>query len=366
MRVGVAGMTSDHVWAMADGLAAQEGVQIVAAGEGYKELREQAKSRWGATALYEDPGTMLEREQLDAVLLCGDNAGKADIVEAAAKKKVHVYQDKPMGATLAQADRILKAVEASGITYMCAYHSAFSAAYEQIRDLVKGGAIGKVYLARGVTGHGGPKEFGCSEYFCEWLFDKRKNGGGTFVDEACYLLDGFVDYLGQIDEVSAFTAQMGHRDYLPKDVEDNSVAILRFKSGALGVIDAKWGQVGPAPVRNSFHGDKGTITVGGPNGTELYSTAAPSLGEGWQSIDTAGGHGRQLPGLAGWRSTMAARSPGSGSGGAEQKVFVEHVKAGKQVEGPAGARVARDVQAVIEAVYKSAESGRAEKVASLG
>lgn len=362
MRCAVVGMTSDHVWAMGDGLAAQEGVTIVAAADPHQELVEQARSRWGATALYADHTSLLEKERVDAILICGDNAGKAEIVEAAARRKVHVYQDKPMAATLAQAERILRAVESSGITYMCAYHSAFSPSYQQVRDLVRGGAIGKMYLARGVTGHGGPKEFGCSEYFCSWLFDKSKNGGGTFVDEACYLLDGFVDYLGPIDEVSAFTAQIGHRDYLPKDVEDNAVAILRFTSGALGVIDAKWGQVGPAPVRNSFHGDKGTITVGGPNGTEVYSTASPALSADWAAIEPGAGFGRPAPGLQGWRSTLPARSPGSGSGGMEQKVFVEHARAGKQIEGPAGGRMARDVQAAIEAVYRSAASGKAEKV----
>jgi predicted dehydrogenase len=63
-----------------------------------------------------------------------------------------------------------------------------------------------------------------------------------FVDEACYLVDGFVDILGAVTEVSAFTAQMGHRGYLPPDVEDNAVAILRFANGTLGVIDSKWGR----------------------------------------------------------------------------------------------------------------------------
>jgi predicted dehydrogenase len=267
-----------------------------------------------------------------------------------------------MAATLAQADRILKAVEAAGITYMCAYHSAFSPLYEQVRGLVQGGAIGKVYLARGVTGHGGPREFGCSDYFCEWLFDKRRNGGGTFIDEACYLLDGFVDYLGRISEVSAFTAQIGHRDYLPPDVEDSSVAIVRFASGALGVIDSKWGQVGPAPLRTSYHGTQGTI-ASGAGGTELYSTASPDVPGEWQPIDMAGaaGHGRQPSGLAGWRAQSPPRGQ-TGSAGAEQRVFVEHALAGKPIQGPAGPRLARDVQAVIEAVYRSAESGQAEKV----
>jgi predicted dehydrogenase len=347
---------------MGDGLVTQPAATIVAAAEPYQELREQAKTRWGAMGLYDDCATMLEREQLDAILVCGDNASKAEIAELAARRGVHVYQDKPMAATLAQADRILKAVEASGIAYMCAYHSAFSRLYEQTRSLLQDGAIGRVYLARGVTGHGGPREFGCSDYFCEWLFDKRRNGGGTFIDEACYLLDGFVDYLGPIGEVSAFTAQIGHRDYLPPDVEDNAVAIVRFASGALGVIDSKWGQVGPAPVRTSFHGTHGTLTSG-MAGTELHSTASPKVPAEWQPIDMAGGpgQGRQPAGLGGWRAQAPPRGQ-TGSGGAEQQVFVEHVLAGKRIDGPAGARVARDVQAVIEAVYRSAASGKTEKV----
>jgi len=225
LRFGVVGMTSDHVWTMGDGLAALPEVELVAGAEAYAELRERATQQWGLARTYEDYETMLDREELDAILVCGDNAGKADVAEAAARRGVHVYQDKPMAATLAQADRILQAVESSGITLMVAYHSAFGPLHNPVKQLIKQGAIGRPYLARGVTGHGGPIEFGCSHYFYEWLFDRARNGGGTFVDEACYLVDTFLDYLGPISEVSAFTAQIGHRDYLPADVEDNAVAI---------------------------------------------------------------------------------------------------------------------------------------------
>jgi predicted dehydrogenase len=212
-------------------------------------------------------------------------------------------------------------------------------------------------------------EYGCSEYFCEWLFDKARNGGGTFIDEACYLLDGFVDYLGAIREVSAFTAPIGtgqagsgrHRDYLPDDVEDNSVAILRFASGALGVIDAKWGQVGPAPVRTSYHGTRGTLT-NGPGGTELYSTAEPSVPPQWESMEVPPGRGpgggHAAEGLKAWRAP-AGRDGGAGRGGREQRYFVDCLLAGRPIEGASSPQVARDVQEVIEAVYRSAETGRA-------
>ena len=367
LRFGIVGMTSDHVWGMGDGLAALPEVELVAGAEPYRELRERATQQWNLQRTYEDFHTLLEREELDAILVSGDNASKADVAEAAAQRKVHVYQDKPMAATLAQADRILRAAERSGITLMVAYHSAFSPTYDQVKALLQGGAVGNVYLARGVTGHGGPREFGCSEYFCEWLFDKQRNGGGTFVDEACYLVDGFVDYLGAIAEVSAFTAPITgasgrHRDYLPRDVEDNSVAIVRFASGALGVIDAKWGQVGPAPVRTSYHGTQGTLT-NGPNGTELFSTANPAVPEGWEPAEMPAGRGggRTADTLKAWRAPTG-RDAGSGRGGREQRYFVDCLLQGRPIEGASSPRVARDVQEVIEAVYRSAETGRAVRL----
>jgi predicted dehydrogenase len=362
LRFGIVGMSSDHVWAMGDGLAALPEVELVAGAEGYAELREQATQRWGLSRTYADYGALLEREELDGILVCTDNASKADIAEAAARRGIHVYQDKPMAANLAQAERVLRAVDASGITLMVAYHSAFSPLYTQVKGLIGKGAVGSVYLARGVTGHAGPVEFGCSQYFCEWLFDKQRNGGGAFVDEACYLVDGFVDYLGRIVEVSAFTAQIGYRDYLPADVEDNSVAIVRFASGALGILDAKWGQIGPAPVRTSYHGSRGTLTTG-PTGTELFSMAAPSVPDDWEVIDLQSrpSFGRQMPGLQGWRAPSPGAA-GSGSGGAEQRYFVDCLLNGRPIEGAASPKVARDVQEVIEAVYQSAASGRAVRL----
>jgi predicted dehydrogenase len=109
-RFGVVGTTSDHVWTMGDGLAALPEVELVAGAETYPELRERAIQQWGISRTYEDHETMLDHEELDALLVCGDNASKASVAEAAARRGGHVYQDKPMAATLAQADQILREV----------------------------------------------------------------------------------------------------------------------------------------------------------------------------------------------------------------------------------------------------------------
>lgn len=363
LRFGVVGLTSDHVWGMGDGLAALPGVDIVAASDGYAELRERSSKQWNIDQTYDSCDELLDTAKPDAILVCCDNAGKAAVVQSAARRGVHVYQDKPMAATLAQARQSAAAARDAGISLMIAYHRAFDPVYAEVSSVLGSGALGTVYLARGVIGHAGPVEFGCSKYFSEWLFDPAKNGGGSLIDEGCYVIDSFVDQLGPVAEVSAFTTQMGTRDYLPPDVEDNAVAIMRFRSGALGLLDVKWGQVGPAPVLTSYHGTTGTLS-NVPGRWDLYSTLEASPPDNWEPMEAGnvgGMHGATSTQLHGWRRETPPRGS-AGRGGDEQAFFVEKIRNGQPIDGAAGIDIALHTQAVIEAAYESARSGRAVSV----
>src|ERR1051326_1661737 len=141
LRFGVVGMSSDHVWAMGDGLAALPEVELVAGAEPYPEVPDQATRRWGLSGTHSHYGSLLDREEVDGILVCTDNASKADVAEAAARRGIHVYQDKPMAANLTQAERILRVAESAGITLMVAYHSAFNPLYHQLKALVTDGAL---------------------------------------------------------------------------------------------------------------------------------------------------------------------------------------------------------------------------------
>jgi len=353
IRFGVVGLSSDHVWKMGDGLSAQPDVELVAAADADPGLRRRAADRWGLGQTYASGGQLLAARAADAILVCCDNAGKAEIAEAAADCGVHVYMDKPMAANLDQARRIYGAARDSGIQLMVAYHHVFNPFYEDLSRLLRAGLLGTVYLARGVVGHAGPREFGCSEEFCSWLFDARRNGGGSFADEACYVVAEFVDRLGRVAEVSAFTAQIGHHTYLPPDVEDNAVAILRFGSGALGLIDAKWGQAGPSPLFASYHGVDGTLSVFADR-AEISLRRPAEPGPGWQLAELSGE-------VRTWRRYQS-RPADAGWDGREQRYFLHHLSAGLPVEGPTGPALALHVQEVIEAAYTSARTGRAVKV----
>ncbi len=109
-KVGVAAMVHDHVWGELAHWKSLPNVELVAAGDVNAPLRDRAKSEFGVSCLYETWQEMVEREDLDIVQAAAENNAGADIVEACAAKGIHVISEKPMAATLAQAERMLRAV----------------------------------------------------------------------------------------------------------------------------------------------------------------------------------------------------------------------------------------------------------------
>src|SRR5437763_1517891 len=106
-RVGVAGLIHDHIWGMLRWWKELDGAQLVAAADPNPPLREKVRSEYGVERLYASPAEMFDREKLDVVTVAVDNAGTADVVELAAAHGAHVVSEKPMSATVAQAQRML-------------------------------------------------------------------------------------------------------------------------------------------------------------------------------------------------------------------------------------------------------------------
>jgi predicted dehydrogenase len=333
-------MVNDHVYFMGDAVRNLPNAVLVSAAEPAEELRQKAVERWGVATTYATYEEMFAKETLDGVLICSDNADKVKIVTLAAAKKVHCYVDKPMSGFLWEADEMVRVSRAAGIKMMIAYHPYFNTTYNTTKGYIQGGKIGQVYLAKASIGHAGPREINLTKWFCEWLENKKRSGGGAFGDEAGYVLSTFIDFLGPITEISSFMTQQGWRDYLDADMEDNSVAILKFASGALGMIDSKWGQIGRMPFAQSYHGTDGTILTGF-EGLKIYSRVGVPKGE------------------EKWEEVAIPREP---RGLYEARRFVDTVLAGGDFEGVIGPEGSLAVQEAIEAAYMSAEQGHTVKL----
>jgi len=209
--------------------------------------------------------------KLDAVYVYGDNCGGAEEGVKALERGWHVLIEKPMAADLAGADALLQAAEKSGRRLMVNWPFAWWPQLQHAIALAQSGRLGELWQVRYRAAHQGPREVGCSEYFCEWLYDPRRNGGGALMDYCCYGANLASVLLGRPESVTGLSGNLCKRDL---EVEDNAVVLMQYPR-ALAVAEASWTQIGNLTAYSTvLYGTKGTLLVEpGDTGSLLLATA---------------------------------------------------------------------------------------------
>jgi predicted dehydrogenase len=301
---------------------------LVAAADVNPPLLERARSEYGVATTYASYQEMFDRERLDIVVVTTDNAGTADVVEAAAAKGIHVQSEKPMSATLEQADRMVRAADKAGVLLMINWPTAWSPAIQTMDRLIREGRIGRPVQSRYRAAHNGPKEIGCSHYFYEWLYDRARNGAGALMDYCCYGADIARHWLGKPTSVVGIAGRLV-KDYI--DVDDNAIILMKYPN-AIGIAEASWTQIASEGGANpTVYGTEGTLSVVGNRVRLARGESEPQLIE----PDTP--------------------PPGRRNGA---EYLVSCLRAGSPLEGMCSPRVSRDAQAILEAGLRSAEEGR--------
>ncbi len=256
-NIGVLGLTHDHVWEHIRTLAQRADVTLSVA-DPNAPLVEKVRTEYGVERGYGDYATLLEREQPDAVLVFADNAGSVEIVELAASHGKPVMLEKPLADSLAGAERIRVAVRKAGVPLMVNWPTNWAPAVRHALDLAAGGDVGEIYRFSFRGGHRGPKEYGCSEYFCSWLYDRERNGAGAYIDYCGYGAVMAQHLLGLPARAQATIGRL-QKDYVP--VDDNAILVLRYPS-AMAVLEATWTANGPVPDGGpAIWGSAGSLVV---------------------------------------------------------------------------------------------------------
>jgi predicted dehydrogenase len=339
LRVGVAGLSHDHVWGILAALAGGGLGRLVAAAESDPALRARLGREHAGVELLPDAAALLDRRDLDAVLVYGDNRTSATVATRAVARGLPVMLEKPMAADLPGADALLAAARAASVPVMVNWPTLWRAPLRHGLALAAGGAVGEPVQLSHRGGHVGPREFGCSPPFCAWLYDPARNGGGALVDYCGYGAVLCRTVLGQPREVTAVAARLRKPDL---DAEDNAIAVLRYPR-ALGLLEASWTQVGGEPALAMIvHGDAGTIVVHQPRPPREGAAAPPGR---VQLVTAAGSREVEAPPLPeGERDAPA--------------YFLARVRDGRAVDPLFGAAVGRDVQEILAAALRSAATGR--------
>jgi predicted dehydrogenase len=340
LRVGVLGLSHDHVWSNLAAIAAGDQGVVAAVAEPDPRLRQRlAREHGGAIALTDFAG-LLERRDLDAILCFTDNRASAEWGARALDRGIPVMVEKPMAADLAGAEALVAAAHKSDRPLMVNWPTAWRPALRHGVSLVAQGAVGEPVQLAHRGGHSGPREYGCSEQFCAWLYDPARNGGGALVDYCGY--GGILarTLLGRPETVTAVAAHLRKKD-LP--AEDNAVVVLRYPR-ALATLEGSWTQIGGEPgFAFVVYGDSGTLIVHQPRATREGQAVGPGR---VQIVRGDGGETIEPPAL-----------PADERDGVSH--FLARVRDGRPITGLCAPEVGRDVQEILAAALESSATGRA-------
>lgn len=249
------------------------GVELKAVCDIIPERAQEFASRYAADS-YTDYRYLLDRKDVDVVCICtpsGDHPRHGIDVARAGK---HVVVEKPIGLTLGEIDALIETCDQERVKLCVVHQNRFNPAVVKLREALDAGRFGKIsHAAVTVRWNRSQEYYDQASWRGTWALD-----GGVLMNQAIHAIDIFRWMMGEPESVFAFTATQFHRI----EAEDVAVAVVRFKSGALGTIEAST-NVFPSNWEESLaiFGDRGSAALGG---------VALNRIERWEFADTTDRH----------------------------------------------------------------------------
>jgi UDP-N-acetylglucosamine 3-dehydrogenase len=206
--------------------------------------------------VYRDYDEMLRRERPDAVGIFTPNALHCDYTVKAIAAGAHVLVEKPMAPTVAEARTMMAGAKAASRVLMVAMQRRFGILERTMKRAIDQGAIGTLHFFRSRLSHGGPELWAPGQ---NWFFERADSGGGAMLDLGVHVADLARWFLGEVESVSGQVATLGKNI----GVEDNGAALLKFRTGAVGIIEASWTSRPPLSA-TEIYGSEGRIMAGYP------------------------------------------------------------------------------------------------------
>jgi predicted dehydrogenase len=317
---------------------------------GRSEERARAFGDAFGVPAYTDPATMLERERPVAVSICTPHPSHAELAELCARHGAHVLVEKPLAPDLAGCDRAIGACEAAGVKLGVVSQRRLYPPVQRIRRAIVEGRIGRPILAEVVVLGWRDEAYYRSD---PWRGRWDAEGGGVMVNQTPHHIDLMQWLMGPVEELYGRWDNLNHRSV---EVEDTAVAVLRFRSGALGSLVLSNSQKPGLFGRIHVHGSDGTsVGVETESGSTFVSGVTTSVVPPVNDIWTIAGEEERL---AMWQAEDRASGVDVMTGYHALQIadFLESIALDRSpmVDGHEG----RKVVEIITAVYRSQRDGR--------
>ena len=200
---------------------------------------------------FRDLGTLLEQVRPEVVLLATPHPLHAEAAILAAQAGAHVLVEKPLAANLTDADAMLLAAREAGVTLGVISQRRFYEPVQRMKAAIDAGKIGKPVLGVfQMYSWRDPSYYESDPWRGRWDLE----GGGVLVNQSPHQLDLLRWFMGDIEEVSGYWANLNHPQV---EVDDTAVATIRFKNGGLGSIITSLSQKPGLYTKVHIHGSNG-------------------------------------------------------------------------------------------------------------
>jgi UDP-N-acetyl-2-amino-2-deoxyglucuronate dehydrogenase len=289
-----------------------------------------------------DLGALLARPDVEVVCVCVPSGLHAAIAVQAAKAGKHLVVEKPIDVSLEAADRLIDAARAADVALTVISQHRFDPGLIELKRLLDEQALGRLVLGEAST-----KWYRAQAYYdsAAWRGTYAMDGG-SLMNQGVHYVDLLRWCMGPPAEVTAVCTTQAHQI----EVEDTSLAILRFASGAVGTILSSTAAFPGFPQRLEITGTGGTVTVedGQIVGRALAADPGPAAPDGADGADGADDAGR-----------LAAADPAAlnvAGHAAQLADLLDAVDTGREpaVSGQDG----RDALEIVLAVYQASRTGR--------
>ena len=201
---------------------------------------------------------MLEKmgSEIDVVSILTPSGLHAKHAIEVANFRKHVVVEKPMALTLQDADNMIEACNSAGVLLFVVQQNRYNYPVRKLRQALEAGRFGKLVLgAVRVRWCRTQKYYDQDSWRGTWAYD-----GGVFANQASHHVDLLQWMMGEVESVIAKTSTA----LVDIETEDTGVVILRFKNGALGVIEVTTA-TRPKDLEGSISilGEKGSVEIGG-------------------------------------------------------------------------------------------------------
>ena len=264
-RIGVALLSMAHVHARgyADQVRDHPDLRPVVIWDDNAE-RGQAEADRRNLPYTSDLDAVLARPDVQAVICSSPTSQHTELLVKAANTGKHIFTEKALTITIADATDVMRAVENSGVKFMISLPSRSRPEILFAKKVLDEGLLGQITTMRARIAHTAALDrwFGGGS---AWFTDEEQSGGGAFFDLGCHRVDILRWFLGEPVSVVAQKNNFSGA----YDIDDNMAALVSFRNNAIGILDVSWvHRYGPNPLE--IYGTGGYLSIeAAPNGPRI-------------------------------------------------------------------------------------------------